>query len=135
MGKKVVVLPCSGIGKAYGEIGRQAVYDLAEDLKPEDVKTACLARLMIDDPEAKALVKENFVITVDGCTLDCARKNVEAAGKQVDSAVRVVEAFKKHRDLKPQGVLELGEPGLKLAHILAERLSEEVDCVMKKECQ
>jgi uncharacterized metal-binding protein len=132
MGKKVVVLPCSGIGKAYGEIGRQAVYELAEDLKPEDVKTACLARLMIDDPETKALVKENFVITVDGCALDCARKNVEATGKQVDSSLRVVEAFKKHRDLKPQGVLELGEPGFKLAHILAERLSEEVDCVMKK---
>ena len=132
MGKKVVVLPCSGIGKAYGEIGRQAVYELADDLRPEDVKTACLARLMIDDPETKALVKENFVITVDGCALDCARKNVEATGKQVDSSLRVVEAFKKHRDLKPQGVLELGEPGFKLAHILAERLSEEVDCVMKK---
>lgn len=132
MGKKVVVLPCSGVGKAYGEIGRQAVYDLAEDLKPEDVKTACLARLMIDDPETKELVKDNFVITVDGCSLDCARKNVEAAGGKVDSALRVLDTFKKHRDLKPQGTLELGEPGLKLAHILAERLSEEVDCVMKK---
>ena len=46
MGKKVVVLPCSGIGKAYGEIGRQAAYTLAEDLRPEDVATACLARLI-----------------------------------------------------------------------------------------
>lgn len=133
MGKKVVILPCSGIGKAYGEIGRQAVYELAEDLRPEDVTTACLARLMIDDPDTKALVKDNFVITIDGCAHDCARKNVESAGKQVDSALRVIEAFKKHRDLKPQGVLELGEPGFKLAHILAERLNEEVDCVMRKE--
>lgn len=133
MGKKVVVLPCSGIGKAYGEIGRQAVYELTEDLRPEDVTTACLARLMIDDPETKALVKDNFVITIDGCAHDCARKNVEAAGKQVDSALRVIEAFKKHRDLKPQGVLELGEPGFKLARILAERLNEEADCVMRKE--
>mgnify|MGYP005851329619 CR=1 FL=1 len=133
MGKKVVVLPCSGIGKAYGEIGRQAAYTLAEDLRPEDVATACLARLMIDDPETKALVKENFVITVDGCALDCARKNVESVGKQVDSALRVVEAFRKHRDLKPQGVLELGEPGFKLAQILAEGLNEEADCLMKKE--
>ena len=133
MGKKVVVLPCSGIGKAYGEIGRQAVYELAEDLRPEEVTTACLARLMIDDPDTKALVKDNFVMTIDGCAHDCARKNVESAGKQVDSALRVIEAFKKHRDLKPQGVLELGEPGFKLAHILAERLNEEVDCVMRKE--
>ena len=31
MQKKVVILPCSGIGKAYGEMGRQAIYELIED--------------------------------------------------------------------------------------------------------
>ena len=84
--KKVVVLPCSGIGKAYGEIGRQAVYELVEDLRPEEVATTCLARLVIDDPEAKALVSDNIVITVDGCTQDCARKSVESTGKKVDGS-------------------------------------------------
>jgi len=133
MEKKVVVLPCSGIGKAYGEIGRQAVYQLAEDLRPEEVTTICLARLMIDDPDARGLVRDNFVITVDGCAHDCARKTVESTGKRVDRALRVIDTYKEHRDLKPQGVLELGEPGLKLAHILAERLEEEVDCMMRKE--
>jgi uncharacterized metal-binding protein len=133
MGKKVVVLPCSGIGKAYGEVARQAVYETAEVLRPEDVTTACLARLMIDDPDTKTLVKDNFVITIDGCAGDCARKNVEATGKQVDSALRVIDAFKTHRDLKPQGVLDLGEPGFKLAHVLAEKLAGEVDCLRRKE--
>ena len=133
MEKKVVVLPCSGIGKAFGEIGRQAVYELIEDLRPNDVTTACLGRLMIDDPEAKALVQDKIVITIDGCTQDCARKTVESSGKKVDSALRVIEAIKHNRGLKPEGILELGEPGFKLAHILAQRLSEEIDCVMKKE--
>ena len=133
MDKKIVALPCSGIGKSYGEIGRQAVYELAEDLQPEEVTTTCLARLMIDDPETKALVENNFVITVDGCVRDCARKCVESSGKQVDSAVSVIEAFKGHRDLKPQGILELGESGFKLVHILAHTLSEEVDRLKKKE--
>jgi uncharacterized metal-binding protein len=133
MEKKVVVLPCSGIGKAFGEIGRQAVYELVEDLRPDDVATTCLGRLMIDDPEAKALVQNKIVITIDGCTQDCARKTVESSGKRVDSALRVIEAIKKNRDLKPEGILELGEPGFKLAHILAQRLNEEIDCVMKKE--
>ncbi|OPX87324.1 MAG: DGC domain protein [Pelotomaculum sp. PtaB.Bin104] len=132
MGKKIVVLPCSGIGKAFGEISRQAVYSLAEDLRPEDVITTCLARLMIDDPESKALVKDNIVITVDGCAQGCARKNVEATGQQVDHAVRVIDIFKQHKDLKAQGVLELGEPGFKLAQILAENLKDEVDCLIKK---
>lgn len=133
MGKKIVILPCSGIGKAYGEVARQAVYETVEDLRPENVTTTCLARLMIDDPDTNTLVKDNFVITLDGCAADCARKNVEAAGKQVDSALRVIDAIKEHRNLKPQGVLELGEPGFKLAHVLAEKLAGEVDCLKRKE--
>lgn len=132
MSKKVVVLPCSGIGKAFGEIGRQAVYELAEDLRPREVVTACLARLMIDDPETKALIKENLVITLDGCPKECARKNVESVGRQVDSALRVIETLKEHRDLKPAGILELGQPGFKLAHFLAEKLNGEVDRVMRR---
>src|SRR4030042_890348 len=133
MEKKVVVCPCSGIGKAYGEIGRQAVYELVEDLRPEDVTTACLGRLMIDDPDTKALIQESIVITIDGCTQDCARKTVESTGKNVESALRVIEAIKKNRDVKPEGLLRSGEPGFKLVHLLAQRLNEEVDCVMKKE--
>lgn len=133
MGKKIIILPCSGIGKAYGEVARQAVYETVDDLRPENVTTTCLARLMIDDPDTDALMKDNFVITLDGCAADCARKNVEATGKQVDSALRVIDALKEHRDLKPQGVLELGEPGFKLAHVLAEKLADEVDCLNRKE--
>lgn len=133
MGKKVVLLPCSGIGKAFGEMGRQAIYELIEDLRPENVTTTCLARLMIDDPETKALVKDNIVITMDGCPQDCARKNVEFTGKTVDRALRVIEALKENPGLKPQGILELGEGGFKLVHILAERLNEEIDCVKRKE--
>ena len=133
MEKKFVVLPCSGIGKAFGEIGRQAVYELVEGLRPDDVSTTCLGRLMIDDPEVKALMRNKTVITIDGCTQDCARKTVESSGKKVESALRVIEAFKKNRDLKPEGILELGEPGFKLVHILARRLDEEVDRLIKKE--
>ncbi len=133
MSRKVVVLPCSGIGKAYGEIGRQAVYEMVEDLRPEEATTTCLALLVIEDPEAKALVNDNIVITIDGCTNDCARKCVESTGKRVDSSLRVIEAFKSNPGLKPEGILNLGEPGFRLVHGLAQRLSKEVDCVMRKE--
>ena len=133
MKEKVVVLPCSGIGKAYGEMGRQAIYELIEDLHAEDVTTTCLGRLMIEDPETKALVLGNPVITVDGCAKDCARKNVEFTGKVVNGALRVIDIFKDHRDLKPEGILKLGEPGFKLVHILAQKLAEEIDRVRRKE--
>ena len=133
MQKKVVILPCSGIGKAYGEMGRQAIYELIEDLRVEDVTTTCLGRLMIEDPDTKELVQGNQVITVDGCAKDCARKNVEFAGKAVDGALRVIDIFKDNRDLKPEGILRLGEPGFKLVHILAQKLAEEIDRVRRKE--
>ncbi len=133
MKKKVVLLPCSGIGKAYGEMGRQAIYELIEDSGAEEVATACLGRLMIEDPETKALVQGNLVITVDGCAKDCARKNVEFTRKGADGAVRVIDVFKDHRDLKPEGILKLGEPGHKLVHFLALRLAEEVKRVREKE--
>lgn len=133
MKKKIVIIPCSGIGKAFGEMGRQAVYEVIEDLRPGEVTTTCLARLMIDDPEAKALVSDNRVITVDGCAKDCARKNVEFTGKSVDRALRVIELFKENRDLKPLGILNLGEAGFKLVHILAQELNEEIAGLMGKE--
>ncbi|NSW82646.1 MAG: hypothetical protein HPY90_05105 [Syntrophothermus sp.] len=133
MTKKIMVLPCSGIGKAYGEISRQAAYELIDDIRPEDVTTACLGRFMIRDSEVVEQAKNSFIITVDGCAKECALKNVEAAGLKVDKAVRTIEVFKEHRDLKPEGVLQLGEPGFKLAHILAQKLAGEVDCLMKEE--
>ncbi len=133
MKRKTVVLACSGIGKAFGEIGRQAVYEALEKFQPGDVTTTCLARLMIDDPDTKALMNGSMVVTVDGCTQDCARKNVEATGKKVDRSLRVIEAFKEHRDLKPAGVLELGEPGFKLVHMLAGKIKEEIDSLQRKE--
>ncbi len=131
--KTTVVMPCSGIGKPYGEIGRQSTYTLMEDLCPGKVTTTCLAKLMIGDPDAVELVKNNPVITLDGCAQDCARKNVESIGKKPDRAVRVINTFKHHRDLKPTGILDLGEPGRKLVEILASDLALEIDCPAQKE--
>ena len=34
-GETVVVVPCSGIGKTFGSVSREAAYDLCEDLRPE----------------------------------------------------------------------------------------------------
>jgi uncharacterized metal-binding protein len=133
MGDITVVIPCSGIGKAYGEIGRQATYTLMEDLCPGKITTTCLARLMLGDADAMELVRNNPVITIDGCAHDCARKNTEATGKKVGRAVRVINNFKHHKDLKPAGVLELGEQGMKLVEILAKDVAEIIDCPAQKE--
>ncbi len=87
----------------------------------------CLARLMLDDPEVIALVRDNYVITLDGCPDDCARKNVERVGKQVDQVVHVADLLTEHPDLVPGGILQLGDPGWQLVKMLAERIAAKVD--------
>jgi len=133
MAKLAVIVPCSGIGKPTGEIGRQAAYEVAYKLRPDQARIECLARLMLDDPEMIDLVKGNNVITLDGCPDDCARKNVERLGKQVDQVVHVADLLEEHPELMPQGILQLGESGWQLVHMLAERVAAQVDELTAKE--
>jgi len=125
--KKVVVLPCSGIGKVYGAVARETTYELVEKLRPGLATTTCLPLLVIQDPEAVALVTENPVITIDGCPKDCAKKSVEALGKVVDKAFEAIKFYKEHKDLKPEGIAEVNETGRKLAVVAAEEVAKVVD--------
>ena len=125
--KKVVVLPCSGIGKVFGALARETAYELVERVRPGVATTTCLPLLVINDPEAVAKVKENPVITIDGCPKECARKSVEAAGGRVAKAHEAIKFYKEHKDLKPEGVAEVNETGRKLAEIAARELAKEVD--------
>jgi uncharacterized metal-binding protein len=124
---KIMVIPCSGIGKAFGTIGREATYITLEELRPGLTDTICLSLLVMGDQEARERVKGLPCITVDGCPTACARKNVEFAGGNVTTSLRVADTYKEHRDLKPVGITELDEAGRELARLLAERIATEVD--------
>ncbi len=125
--KKVVVLACSGIGKVYGTIARETVYELMERVRPGVVTTICLPLLMIEDPEAKQLVADNPVITIDGCPKCCSQKNLEAQGVKADRSFQAIKFYTAHKDLKPDGIAELDENGRKLAALAAEELAPVVD--------
>ncbi len=125
--KKVVVLPCSGIGKVFGALARETMYELLERVRPGMVATTCLPLLVIKDREAVALVMGNPVITIDGCPKDCAKKSVEALGKAVDKTFEAIKFYKEHKELKPEGIAEVNETGRKLAAGAAEELAKEVD--------
>ncbi len=127
MTDKVYVIPCSGIGKATGSVGREATYCVVDDLIPDKTDTMCLALLTKGDTRAIEEVKSSKVITIDGCAKDCARKNVELSGGKPDINHRVQDFMKKHRDLKPGSVLDIGDEGWRLANIMAEQISGEVD--------
>lgn len=125
--KKVYIIPCSGIGKPTASVGRDATYRVIEEKRPGSSDTICLALLTLGDEEALEKVRNSDVITLDGCAKDCARKNVEAAGKPPVSSHRVPGYLKENKDCKPETVLDIGEGGEKLAEIIADDVAQEID--------
>jgi uncharacterized metal-binding protein len=131
--RRVVVVPCSGIGKSLGTVGRVATYKVIERMKPEETRTVCLALLTMGDADALRLVRENPCIAVDGCPAQCSKKNIEASMGKLAHNIVVTDVLRKNRSLKPDGVIELNDQGDKLAEIIARALSEKVDEILHKE--
>ena len=131
--KKVVVLPCSGIGKTYGALARETAYELAERVRPGVAALTCLPLLVINDTAARRLVMENPVITIDGCPKDCAKKSVEALGKEPAVAYQAIRFFTAHKKLKPEGLAELNAAGQELAKVAADELADTVDRLAAEE--
>jgi uncharacterized metal-binding protein len=129
--RKVVIMPCSGIGKTYGTVSREAAYEVTEDLRPDDAQLVALSLLVLGDEEARAAVAGSPAVTIDGCKLACATKMVEESGGTVAQDFAVLDAYRRHRQLKPQGIAELNEAGQKLAHVLAEEIVAVVDSLSR----
>ncbi len=125
--KRVLIIPCSGIGKAYGSVAREATYALLDDLRPGATDTVCLSLLTLGDEEAQARVQQNPTITIDGCPKACAKINVEAAGGKPAGIYRVFDVYRAHKELKVRSVSELGASGRAMAQILAEEIASQVD--------
>ncbi len=127
--RKVVIVPCSGIGKPFGTVAREAAYDLVEDLRPDATRLVALSKLVLGDEESRAIVTSHPVITLDGCKLNCAAKMVKESGGTIAREVAVLEVFRRHKDLKPEGIAQLNPEGQRLARVLAEGLLPEIDAL------
>ncbi len=127
MTKKVIIVPCSGIGKPYGTVSREAAYDVTEELRPGQTQLVPLALLVLGDEEYRAVTAECPAVTIDGCKLACAAKMVQQNGGTIAREFAVLDAYRCHKDLKPQGIAELNEAGQKLARLLAEEVAVVVD--------
>ena len=128
--QKVIIVPCSGIGKTYGSVSREAAYEVTEDLRLGQTQLVPLALLVLGDEESRAVVAAYPAVTIDGCKLACAAKMVQQSGGTIAREFAVLDVYRQHKDLKPQGIAELNEGGQKLAHVLAEEVSAVVDGLM-----
>jgi len=130
--KKIIVMPCSGIGKALGSVSREAALEVVENLRKDTTDTTCLALIVGGDQEALQLIKNNPCITIDGCPLQCAEKNVKLAGGELAAVFRVVDVLRNNRNLKPKSITSLDRDGQQLAIILAKQITDKVDQLLRK---
>jgi uncharacterized metal-binding protein len=127
MKRKIPIVPCSGIGKSLGAAAREAAYILAEDLRPDKAKIVALSLLVLGDEEAKREVAGGAAVAIDGCKLECAAKGLACSGAAKVHKIAVFDVVRRHRGLKPEGVCDLNEDGLKLARAAADEAAKIVD--------
>ncbi len=127
MSGKILVIPCSGIGKPFGSISRDATFRVCDELRPDKADTLCLSLLVMGDAEARKAVSSSKCITVDGCPLGCSKNNVGRSGGKIVAEFRVMDLLRENRGLKPKSVTVLDEDGEKLSTLLAERIAVKVD--------
>lgn len=123
---KIKVVPCSGIGKVYGLMAREAALTVTDRLCPDIAETACLAHLVSGEDEAVAKVKGLSCLTVDGCSALCAAKSVEAAGGIVEQQYRMVDAMRLHKGKNPGSGTTLSSDGLQIVDEFAAKIAQHV---------
>ena len=124
---RIVVVPCSGIGKTFGSVSREAAYEVCDVLRPASTRLLALSKLVLGDEEACQRVRAGSTVTIDGCKLMCAAKLVAQSGGTIVREVAVLDVYRQHKDLKPEGIAELNDAGKELARVIAEEIVETID--------
>ena len=127
MDKKVKVVPCSGIGKVYGLMAREAVLKAVIELCPEKSETVCLAYIVTGDKEVKEKIEGFDCITVDGCPKMCASKNVSLTGGIVIEEIKVLDTVKEHKGKKFGSPTQLNDDGEAVISEIAEKIAKKIN--------
>jgi len=128
--KKIVIIPCSGIGKTYGAVSREAAYVITEDKRSETTCLVALSKLVLGDETTRQIVAGSLAIAIDGCKLACASKMVKESGGALVQEIDVLDVYRRHKQFKPQGIGELNEGGLQLAQALADEVVVTIDSLL-----
>jgi uncharacterized metal-binding protein len=127
MDRKVKVIPCSGIGKVFGLMAREAVLKTVFELCPEESETVCLAYIVTGDKEVKEKIEGFDCITVDGCPKMCASKNVSIAGGIVVEEMKVLDTVKEHKGKKFGSPTQLNADGEVVISEIAEKIAKKIN--------
>jgi uncharacterized metal-binding protein len=127
MAEKVCLQPCLGLRKE-AVLGRQALYVVHEDLRPDQTVLGCGPALNANVQEDIDFINMYPVIAVEACEENCATRLVDKKGQQARRTVRVTElAQEENADLSglPEGEnIPTDHPAVQA---VAKRLAEMVD--------
>ena len=129
MDKIVKVIPCSGIGKVYGLMAREAALETVIELCPEKSETVCLAFIVTGDTEAKVRIEGFDCITVDGCPKMCASKNVSIAGGKIIEEIKVLDTVKEHKGKKFGTPTQPDADGEVVIREIATKIAERINAI------
>ena len=129
--KKVLIIPCSGIGKPIGTVSRETTYEIIENLAKGKAETVCLVLLTSQDKETIDRVKNNYVITLDGCAKHCAKKNTEQCGKIPDKSYMILKFAAANPDKKPQGIIDIGNGGKALVDTISDTIIKDAGSLLE----
>jgi len=127
MYNKVKVVPCSGIGKVYGLMAREAVLKTVIELCPEKSETVCLAYIVTGDKEVKEKIEGCDCITVDGCPKMCALKNISIVGGIVKEEIKVLDTVKEHKGKKFGSPTKLDADGEAVIGEIAAKIAKKIN--------
>jgi uncharacterized metal-binding protein len=128
---RVLLIPCSGIGKVFGLLSREVVYRVTDTLLPNETDTVCLALLVSGESETTQIVKQTPCITIDGCPKLCALKNVELAGGKIAQGIRVYDTTKRHRGADFGSATNLSAEGWAVVDEIAGKIVQNIQQEMK----
>lgn len=123
---KIKLIPCSGIGKVYGLMAREAILKVSNELMPEETEAVCLAHIVTGEDDAKEKVVCFTCVTMDGCPKMCAAKNVAFVGGNVVKEFKSIDAMKEHRGVDAGTATYLTDDGWQIVDELADMVKNEI---------
>jgi uncharacterized metal-binding protein len=129
MADKVCLQPCLGL-RREAVLGRQALYVVHEDLRPETTVLGCGPALNANVQEDVDFIALYPVLTVEACELDCARQLVGKKGGQAAQTLRITDLAKELKialESLPEQHIDTGHPAVQA---LAKRIAEQVDALL-----
>ena len=130
MADKVCLQPCLGLRKE-AVLGRQALYVVHEDLRPEITVLGCGPALNANVQEDVDFIELYPVIAVEACELDCATRLVDKKGRKAAQALRIGDlANELGIDLAslPEHHIDADHPAVQA---VAKRIAEQVDSLVR----